>query len=120
MFRLIALQALVTGGVALGAWVLAGPAAGISAALGGAACVLPNALFAMRLVVVARRSIAAGDANGARHVVAFFLGEFVKLASTIGLLVLVAVSYKDLVWVALIIAVIATLKSYMLAPLVQR
>jgi ATP synthase protein I len=120
MFRLVALQALVTTVVALVAWPIGGAAAGLSALLGGLACVVPNALFALRLVIVARRSLAAGDTDGTRHVVAFFFGEFVKVGLTLLLLVAVAATYKDLVWVALIVAVIASLKSYMLAPLLPR
>jgi ATP synthase protein I len=94
--------------------------AGISAALGGLACVVPNALFALRLTAVARHATAVGDASGGRHVAAFFVGEFVKVGLTIGLLVLIAVAYKDLVWLALIIAVVAVLKSYVFAAALMR
>jgi F0F1-type ATP synthase assembly protein I len=170
MFRLVVLQALVTVVVALVSWGVSGTAAAVSALLGGLACVVPNALFALRLWLVARQTAAlqgdtvvwgageaglapaghgasyAADADGvhsglpagatdssgsirdnertgrdvARHMMAFFVGEFVKLALTFALLGAIATGYKDLVWVAMIIAVIATLKSYMLAPLLPR
>jgi len=124
MFRLITLQALVAVGVALCAALVGGLASGVSALLGGAACVAPNALFALRLARVAQADRAAAAAGvppeAGSHVAAFFLGEFVKVALTLLLLAGVAAAYKDLVWPALIVAVIAVLKSYMLAPLLPR
>jgi ATP synthase protein I len=139
MFGLVGMQALVTALVAAGAGALGGTSAAASAALGGLACALPNALFALRLTWAARGAqramraalAAAAGADGAslphaqaqaaaRQVVAFFLGEFVKVALTLALLAVVATAYRNVVWLALIVAVIAALKSYMLAPLVER
>ncbi len=112
MFRIVGLQILATLVVALVAWPLGGAKATVSALLGGAACVIPNALFALRLAIAARRP--QGTDMGV-----FFVGEFVKLGSTIALLVLVAWAYKDVVWPALVIAIIAALKSYMVALLLR-
>jgi ATP synthase protein I len=108
MLRVIGLQVLATAVVSLLAWPLAGPAAAISALLGGGACVLPNALFALRLTLAAKRAGGAGAAT-------FFVGEFFKIGSTVALLALIAWAYEDLVWLALIVAIIAALKSYLIA-----
>jgi ATP synthase protein I len=45
----------------------------------------------------------------------FFVGEFIKIGSTIALLALIAWLWKDVVWLALIVSVIAALKSYLIA-----
>lgn len=108
MFRLVLLQAIATALVALIAWPLGGTAAAISALLGGLACVVPNGLFALRLTVAAQRPQGTAAAT-------FFVGEFVKVGSTVALLALVVWAYKDLVWLAMIAAVIVTLKSYLIA-----
>lgn len=108
MFRIVGLQVLATLVVALVAWPLGGTPAALSALLGGTACVVPNALFALRLTLSARRAQGAGVAE-------FFVGEFIKIGSTIALLALIAWLWKDVVWLALIVSVIAALKSYLIA-----
>ena len=87
--------------------VFGGWHAAVSALIGGAACVVPNALFALRLAVEMRRP-------GGATVHGFFIGEFAKIAATIGVLALGAATYPDLNWPALIVAFIAALKSYYL------
>lgn len=108
MFRLVLLQVLAALLVTAIAGVLGGSAAALSALLGGGACVLPNALFALRLTAAARRPQGTSAAT-------FFVGEFLKVTSTVALLALVVWTYRDLVWLAMIAAVIATLKSYFIA-----
>ena len=49
----------------------------------------------------------------------FLIGEFVKVVSTIVLLALVVAIYKDLVWLAMLVSIIAVLKSYVLALLIK-
>jgi F0F1-type ATP synthase assembly protein I len=56
MFRIVGLQVLATMVVALVAWPRGGAHAALSALLGGSACVVPNALFALRLTLSARRA----------------------------------------------------------------
>ena len=107
MATAVLLQVLVTCVVAVLAAIWGGLDAALSAALGGMACVVPNALFAARLQIAARRPGGA-TAQG------FFVGEFVKVATTVALLVLIAHSYRGLNWLALIIGVIVALKSYFL------
>jgi ATP synthase protein I len=107
MFRVVLLQMLTSAAVALAAGLLGGPHAAISALLGGAACWIPNGLFALRL------SLARGSPQ--TSVAVFFIGEFVKVASTLMLLAAVVWLYKDLVWLAMLVSFIAALKSYVLA-----
>ena len=80
----------------------------MSALLGGMACVLPNLLFALRLRAVARRPGASYPAN-------FFLGEFVKVLATIGLLVFVVRGYADLHWPSMLIGLGLALQAGFLA-----
>ncbi len=93
--------------VAALAAMIGGWHAGLSALIGGAACLVPNALFALRLAVESRRP-------GGATVHGFFIGEFVKIAATIGALVLVATIDRNVNWPALIVGFIAALKSYYL------
>jgi ATP synthase protein I len=108
VFRVVGLQVIATAVVALLAWLVAGAAAAVSALLGGAACFVPNGLFALRLAVSARRP-------GGTDVATFFIGEFLKIGSTIAAIVLIAWVWQDVVWLALIVAIIAALKSYLIA-----
>jgi ATP synthase protein I len=113
MLKTVSLQAIVSFGVALIALVLGGANAGLSALLGGAVCVVPNGIFALRLTWQARQ---AGGAN----VATFLIGEFVKLGLTITLLVVVATQCRHLNWLAFIAGLIVTLKSYVVLFVVDR
>ena len=112
MFRVVFLQTLTTVIVSLVAGLLGGSHAAISALLGGAACVVPNGLFALKLAAAARRPQGTDPA-------VFLIGEFVKVVSTLALLGLIVAFYKDLVWLALLGSVIVVLKSYVLTLLVR-
>lgn len=113
MTKAVLWQFLVTLVVAGLAGVFGGAHAALSAALGGLACVIPNALFAFRLAVEMRRP-------GGATVHGFFIGEFVKLAATVLLLFVIASTYGHLHWLALIVGFIAALKSYFLMFLFGR
>jgi len=106
LVRSVAAQVVTGIAVALIAWAVAGVGAGVSALAGAAACAIPCVLFALRLLIGMARP---GGANPAT----FFLGEFLKLAST-GLLLwlVVEVGQDDLVWPALIAGLIVALKSH--------
>mgnify|MGYP002352603061 CR=1 FL=1 len=112
MARIVLFQFLTTLIVAVAAWLISGVHAAISALLGGAACLLPNGLFALRLALASRRP---GGANP----MVFFVGEFVKLVATVLLLALIASTYKDLNWLAMLVSIIAVLNSYVLALIVK-
>lgn len=76
----------------------------VSAALGGAACFIPNLVFALRLKALSFR---AGASSG----YVFMVGEMVKLVSIVGLLVAAPYLYRDLHWGAMIIGVILALQA---------
>ena|SRR5690606_9666722 len=107
MLRLVLLQLVAT----LVTGVIAGSVAGIhamfSALLGGLCCVIPNGLFALRLVTEARRAQGISPMT-------FFIGEFLKIAMTIAMLAAVAWMYRDLSWPALIAGFVVALKSYII------
>ncbi len=116
MFRIVAAQFLASLVVAAAAWAVGGPHAALSSLLGGLACTLPNGLFALNLARAAqpRAACAADNLRAARAratavAVALLLGELLKVVLTIALLVLIARTVQDLVWSALIAAVIAVL-----------
>jgi len=104
MFRVVAAQFVTSIAVAAGAWMIGGRRAAVSALLGGLACAVPNGLFALNL---ARLQRPPGGAKG--HAATLLVGEFVKVALTIGLLVLIARTVREVVWPALIVAVAAVL-----------
>jgi ATP synthase protein I len=112
MFRIVLLQILTTAVVSLLSALVGGAPAAISALLGGAACFIPNGLFALKLAAAARRP--QGTDAGV-----FLIGEFVKVVSTIVLLALVVATYKNLVWLAMLVSIIAVLKSYVLVLLIK-
>lgn len=108
MFRAILLQVGAIIITVMVAGFLAGARGAISAALGGAACVVPNFLFALRLKFVASRPGASFTTN-------FLLGEFVKMIATIALLVIVVREYADLHWPSMLIGLALALQAMFLA-----
>ena len=107
MLRVVLLQLATTVIAGIVAGLLGGIPALISALLGGLCCVVPNGLFALRLFADTKKP---GGANP----MTFFIGEFIKIALTIGLLGAIAWLYRDLNWLAMIAAFIVALKSYIL------
>ncbi|WP_341646566.1 ATP synthase subunit I [Thauera sp. SDU_THAU2] len=91
---------------------LFGARGAISAAGGGLACVLPSWMFAVRLAAISRKA-------GTASVTAFVVGELVKVASIVGLLVLVWALYPQLHWGAMLIGLILALKANLFAFLVK-
>jgi len=55
------------------------------------------------------RAVDDGSGRGSACAVALLVGEFLKVVLTIGLLVLIARTVRDVVWSALIVAVSAVL-----------
>ena len=113
MFRVVAAQFVASMVVAAGAWMIGGGRAAVSSLLGGVACALPNGLLALNLARLGRlphaRTVSNRPGGATAYALALLAGEFVKVVSTIGLLALIAWTYKDVVWLALIVAVIAVL-----------
>jgi ATP synthase protein I len=113
MFRVVAAQFVTSIVVAAGAWLVGGSRAALSSLLGGAACAIPNGLFALNLARLGRlsqaRTVSQGRGSTTAYALVLLTGEFVKVVLTIGLLALIAWMYKDVVWLALIVAVIAVL-----------
>jgi len=107
MLRVVLLQLATTVVAGLIAGLLGGTPALISALLGGLCCVVPNSLFALRLFANAQKAANADP-------MAFFIGEFIKIALTIALLGAVAWLYHDLSWLALIAGFVVALKSYII------
>ncbi|MBI4754775.1 MAG: ATP synthase subunit I [Betaproteobacteria bacterium] len=112
MLRVVILQigaTLLTAATA-GIWV--GPAGALSAALGGAACFLPNLLFALRLKAVSHRM----DAS---YPMAFLVGEAVKVVATIISLAAVALWYRDVHWLCVLAGMFVALKVNLFALLLR-
>ena len=99
MFRVIFLQVGATIIAAVGAGGFAGTRGVISALLGGVVCALPNFLFALRLRFVAKRP-------GASYPVNFLLGELLKMAAIVALLLLVAKGYAGLHWPSMLLGLV--------------
>lgn len=112
MLKMVFLQLGATIAATAIAAVFFGFAGAVSAALGGLACVVPTGLFALRLHLVAQR-------GGSQHVTAFFVGEFLKVASIVGLLVLVGLLYESVHWGGLFLGLILALKANLFAFLVK-
>lgn len=109
MLRIVLLQIAATFLVAVIAAWLGGQHAALSALLGGLVCFVPNALLALRLSMTAR--------NHRATAATFFIGEAIKVLSMLLLLVAVVKLYGNLVWWALLLGLIAALKSYFVAIL---
>jgi len=111
MWKIVALQWLV--GVALSAGLAAlSVHHALSALWGSIAVAVPSSLFALRLTV---RSGPGSPVD----VAVFLVGEILKIVATILLLALVAKFYGQLVWWALLLGVVVTIKSYFLIFLVK-
>lgn len=111
MFRAVFHQIVATL-IATGlAWIWVGQHGAISAGLGGAAIVIPNLFFALSLWAAAR--------SGRASVGRFFVGEFIKVAATLALLVIVAGAYRDLHWLALLAGMFVALKANLFAILIK-
>lgn len=113
---MLAAVALQFAAVVLGAVVAAVSSDWTSArffALGGAAAMIPNGLFALRLTLHRRRRPESYPA-------VFFLGEFVKVGLTVALLALVARVVPGVRWLPLLLGFIVALKAPLFALLIAR
>jgi len=113
MFRVVVAQFVTSLVVAACAWTIGGGRAAVSSLLGGLACALPNGLFALNLARLGHpqrpRTVGKESGSATAYALALLVGEFGKVVLTVGLLALIAWTYKDVVWLAVIIAVVAVL-----------
>ncbi|HLS42404.1 MAG TPA: ATP synthase subunit I [Paenalcaligenes sp.] len=108
IMRVLVAQAVMAFVVVVVSWAVAGTNAALSALIGAGVYFVPNALFAMRLLLGL-----FGGKNATP--MSFFLGEFFKLGSALCLLALVV--YSDtgwLVWPAMLFGLLGVLKGYVL------
>lgn len=107
MFRFVLVQLTVVAIAVAAMGVFFGWRGAASAGVGGGVCVLPNFLFALHLKFSAYRRGAIGAAD-------FFIGEFVKVVLTLGLLALAIKECADLHWPSLLIGMVLALQAGLL------
>ncbi len=107
MFRIVAVQCIASLIVAAGAAAIAGSQAAWTALLGGLACALPNGLFALHLAYLGRlrQQTGARAGSGSASALTILIGEVSKVALIIGLLALLVLGFRGVVWPALIVSV---------------
>jgi len=114
LFRALAAQAFTGMLVVLGAWGIAGKDAGASALIGAAAYFVPNALFALRLLLGYFGPKRPGS-------LAFFWGEFLKLLTVAGVVILVAWQWAGwLNWPAFLLGLLGVMKGYVVLLALRR
>jgi len=108
MALLVAAQAIMACLAVLVSWMVGGFAAAISAAAGAGAYFVPNALFAVRLLV-------GLFSQGRSNPFSIFWGEALKLGSAVMLMALtVYLGGAWLVWPAFLFGLLCVLKGYVL------
>jgi ATP synthase protein I len=112
-YRLVALQAIVAGVVAV-CWLVSSWTAAVSALLGGGAVVLPSLYFAYRFFAVTH-------ARSAQRIIrAFYWGELTKLLLSAFLVIAISRLWPKLVILPFFSDFAATYLGFWLAPLVMR
>ena len=111
MFKAVLLQATLVAVAAAVAGIFFGAHSAVSLLIGGVAYLLPNLLFVVRLSAMA----ASGRASAA----SFLVGEAIKVAATVAILVGAQVMVPDLQWLALLIGLFVALKANLLAFLLK-
>ncbi len=108
ILRTLVAQAAMAAVAVLVSWLVSGGMAAVSALVGAAAYFVPNALFALRLLLGIFGPVKSNPFT-------FFLGEALKLGSAVAVLVLVAWLGRDwVVWPALLFGLLCVLKGYVL------
>ncbi|MCL1825657.1 MAG: ATP synthase subunit I [Betaproteobacteria bacterium] len=112
MHKTVLLQLAATFVAATAAGALFGVHGFFSAVWGGLAYVVPSVFFAWRLWLISLRGEHA-------KVTAFMAGELVRLLSTVGLLALAVMLYKNLHWGAFLVGLALAVKANLFAFLVK-
>lgn len=99
--------------LALGTALVADGTSALHVVYGGAAAIIPNSLFALRLASHRGRSPES-------YPVVFFLGQFAKIALTVGLLAGINKWLGPLQWLPLLLGLIVALKAPLFALLYVR
>ncbi|PLC50500.1 hypothetical protein CR159_08645 [Pollutimonas subterranea] len=108
ILRTLVAQAAMAAVAVVVSWLVSGGMAAVSALVGAAAYFVPNALFALRLLLGIFGPVKSNPFT-------FFLGEALKLGSAVAVLVLVAWLGRDwVVWPALLFGLLCVLKGYVL------
>ncbi|MDR3053807.1 MAG: ATP synthase subunit I [Zoogloeaceae bacterium] len=92
--------------------LFAGARGAVSAVLAGVVCILPCAWFTLRLSKMTRQT---GGASAPQFATQFFVGEFVKIAATVLLLLIAVKIYQDVHWPSLLLGMILVLQASFLA-----
>lgn len=108
MFKAILMQLVAAFITALGAGAIAGTRGLVSVGFAALAAILPNLFFAIRLSMVNNRPGASYAAN-------FFIGEFLKIAATIGILAIAITGYPEMHWPSLLIGLAVVLHAGFIA-----
>lgn len=108
MFVAVGLQVVAVAVLALVAGLGFGWSSAGYLVLGGMAAIIPNSLFALRLAFHRKQPAES-------YPVVFFVGEFVKIGVTVALIALIARSFPDANWLALLVGLIAALQAPLFA-----
>jgi ATP synthase protein I len=92
--------------------LFAGTRGAVSAVLASVVCILPCAWFALRLDRMSKRP---GGAPATQFAAQFFVGEFVKIAATVLLLIIAVKTYRDMHWPSLLLSMVLVLQASFLA-----
>ncbi len=112
MFKLVGLQILFALACMLGAWLIGGTRSAVSAGLGSTVCWLPTLACVLYLFNSRRRP-------GGTSAVDIFVGEAIKIALALSVLVIIRAEFPGLSWPAMITGLIVTLQANFLALLVK-
>jgi len=88
--------------------VIAGTRGLVSVGVAAFAAIVPNLFFAVRLSMVNNRPGASYAAN-------FFIGEFLKIAATIGILAIAITGYPEMHWPSMLIGLAVVLHAGFIA-----
>ncbi|SRR5690606_15637988 len=113
MLAAVGLQIAAVAVLALFSGVWAGWESARFVMLGGAAAIIPNALFALRLTLHRKRAPES-------YPVVFFLWEFVKIGLTVMLLFWIVKTQADIRWLALLLGLIVALQAPLFAMAFER